>query len=118
VVARAREDGAVLRGDVRGERPRVRGRLDRLLEDEALAGGGGDADRQRQAAARAAVRLADDDVLRDVDEATREVTGVRGAQRRVREALAGTVGGDEVLEDGQALAVVRLDGARDDLALR
>ena len=62
-----------------------------------------------------AVVLADDDFLRDVDETTREVPGVGGAQRGVGETLARTVGGDEVLEDREALAEVRLDRARDDL---
>ena len=53
-----------------------------------------------------AVVLAHDDLLRDVDETTREVPGVGGTQRGVGETLAGTVGGDEVLEDRQALAEV------------
>src|SRR5690606_6941279 len=35
----------------------------------------------------------------------------------VRQPLTGAVRGDEVLEDRQALAVVRLDRPRDDLAL-
>ena len=44
----------------------------------------------------AAVVLTDDDVLRHVDETTRQVTRVGRPQRGVGETLAGTVGGDEV----------------------
>ena len=67
---------------------------------------------------RLAVLLADDHVLRDVDEAPRQVARVGGAQRRVGEALSGTVGRDEVLEHRQALHEVGLDRPLDDLALR
>ena len=77
-----------------------------------------DRDRHDEAALGAAVLLADDDVLRDVDETTGQVPGVGGTQGGVGQTLAGTVRGDEVLEHRQALAVVRLDRARDDLALR
>ena len=75
-------------------------------------------DRHRESTLGATVVFANDDVLRHVHQTTREVAGVGGTQRRVREALASTVGGDEVLENRQALAVVRLDRARNDLALR
>ena len=54
----------------------------------------GDAD----AVERAAVELGDDGVLRDVDETTREVTGVRRLERGVGEALTRAVRRDEVLE--------------------
>ena len=54
----------------------------------------GDAD----AVERAAVELGDDRVLRDVDETTREVPGVRRLERGVGEALARAVRRDEVLE--------------------
>ena len=53
----------------------------------------GDAD----AVERAAVVLADDRVLRDVDETAREVTGVRRLERGVGETLTGAVRRDEVL---------------------
>ena len=66
----------------------------------------------------AAVLLAHDHVLRDVHETTREVTRVGRTEGRVREALAGAVGGDEVLEHRQALHEVGLDRTLDDLALR
>ena len=46
---------------------------------------------------RAAVELGDDRVLRDVDETTREVTGVRRLERGVGEALTSAVRRDEVL---------------------
>src|SRR5690606_11247818 len=65
----------------------------------------------------AAVDLADDDVLGDVHQTPGEVPGVGGAQRRVRQTLALTVGGDEVLQHRQALAVGRLDRTRDRLTL-
>ena len=56
------------------------------------------AQRIRHAVGRAAIDLADDDVLRHVHETAGEVSRVGGAQRRVGEALAGAVRGDEVLE--------------------
>ena len=65
-----------------------------------------------------AVLGAHDHVLGDVDEAPRQVAGVGGPQRRVGEALAGAVRGDEVLEHRQALHEVGLDRPLDDLALR
>ena len=65
-----------------------------------------------------AVVLDHHQVLGHVDQATRQVAGVRGLQRRVRQALAGAVGGDEVLQDVQALAEVRGDRRLDDRAVR
>src|SRR5699024_3062227 len=62
------------------------------------------ADVQNNALLGATVVLADDDVVRDVHQTTGEVTGVRGTQCRIRQALTGTVGVVEVLEHGQALA--------------
>ena len=64
----------------------------------------------------AAVVLADDDILGDVDQAAGQVAGVRGTQGGIGQALAGASAGDEVLQDGQALAEVRLDGDLDGLA--
>ena len=75
-------------------------------------------ERQLDELLRLAVLLADDHVLRDVDETPRQVARVGGAQRRVGETLAGAVGRDEVLEHRQALHEVRLDRPLDDLALR
>src|SRR5690606_30346009 len=57
----------------------------------------------------AAVLLAHDDLVCDVDELPREVARVGRAERRVGPALAGAVRGDEVLEDVEALAAVRVD---------
>ena len=67
---------------------------------------------------RAAVELADDGVLRDVDEAAGEVPGVRRLERGVGETLAGAVRRDEVLEHRETLAEVRGDRRLDDLARR
>ena len=75
-------------------------------------------DREGDALLGAAVGLADDDVLRHVDQTAGQVPRVGRTQRGVGQTLAGAVRGDEVLENGQALAEVRLDRAVDDLALR
>src|SRR5204862_6363886 len=64
----------------------------------------------------AAILLADGDVLRDVDETTREVAGVGRLERGVGQTLTGAVGRDEVLEHGETFTEVRLDGAFDDFA--
>jgi hypothetical protein len=74
--------------------------------------------RELHALVRAAVVLADDDVLGHVHQAAGQVTGVCGTQGRVGQALAGAVRGDEVLQNAQALAEVALNGTVDDLALR
>ena len=70
----------------------------------------------RDAVDRAAIHLADDDVLRRVDELAGQVTGVRGLQRGVGQTLAGAVRRDEVLEHGQTFAEVRDDRPLDDFA--
>ncbi len=67
---------------------------------------------------RAAVDLVDDDVLRHVDEAAREVARVGGLERRVGETLARAVRRDEVLEHGQPFTEVRRDRRLDDLPRR
>ena len=54
----------------------------------------------------------------DVDEAAGQVTGVRGLERGIGEALASAVGRDEVLENREALTEVRRDRRLDDLAGR
>ena len=64
----------------------------------------------------AAVVVRDDDVLRDVDETAGEVAGVGGLERGVGETLARAVGGDEVLQHGEAFTEVRRDGGLDDFA--
>src|SRR5699024_5843133 len=62
-----------------------------------------------EALGRAAVVLADDDLLRNVDETSGQVTGVRRTERRIGQALTRAAGGDEVFEDVQAFTVVGLD---------
>ena len=64
---------------------------------------------------RAAVLLANDDILRDVNQAAGQVTGVRRTQRGVGHTLSGASRGDEVLKYGQALAEVRLNRDLDGL---
>ena len=66
----------------------------------------------------AAVVLGDDEVLRHVDQAARQVAGVRGLQRRVGQTLAGAVRRDEVLQNVEAFAEVRRDRRLDDRAVR
>src|SRR5439155_1586463 len=100
-------DTAGVEGPHRQLRARLADRLrgadaDRVADLRHLAGG----------EERAVTRLP------DVAGRPRQVARVGGAERRVGEALAGTVSRDEVLEHGQALHEVRLDRALDDLALR
>ena len=66
----------------------------------------------------AAVVIAGDDVLGDVDEAPGQVARVGRPEGGVGEALAGAVGRDEVLEDRHPLAEVAPDGDVDDPARR
>jgi hypothetical protein len=68
-----------------------------------------------QTTERSAILVGDHHVLRHVHETAGEVTGVGGLQRRIGQTLTGTVGGDEVLQDGQALLEVREDGVLDDV---
>ncbi len=91
-----------------GEDPAGDARVELVVEDRC----------QLDVVGRAAVEITDDHVLRDVDEAPRQVPRVGGAQSGVGEALAGTVRRDEVLEHRQAFHEVGLDRALDDLALR
>ena len=71
-----------------------------------------------KAARRAAVFFVDDHVLRDVHQTAGEVTGVRRFQCGIGQTFARTVGGDEVLQDVQALAEVRGNRCFDDGAVR
>ena len=68
-----------------------------------------------EAADGAAVVLVDDHVLGHVHETARQVTGVGRLEGRVRQTLPGTVRGDEVLEDGQALLEVGQDRVLNDV---
>src|SRR5690625_1039470 len=67
---------------------------------------------------RAAVVLADDEFVGDVDQLAGQVTGVRGTESRIGTTLAGTVGGAEVLEDDQSLPEVGPDRYFDGLPRR
>src|SRR5690606_9609838 len=68
----------------------------------------------QQALGGAAVDAGDHHVLGHIHQAAGEVTGVGGLERGIRQALTGTVGGDEVLEYVQAFAEVGDDGGFDD----
>src|SRR6266542_1443745 len=116
------EDGALLEQHLRARRPVLLQVVDVFGHDppeqalvETFAR---DVDRQLDVVLRLAVLVADDHVLRDVDEAPREVTRVGRAERGVGETLARAVRRDEVLEHRQAFHEVRLDRPLDDLALR
>src|SRR5690606_2225646 len=104
-------------GGVLGQRPGVDRRGDVLARHD-LTVLGAVPDLHLDTAAGATVGLADDDVLRDVHQTTGQVTRVGGPQRGVRQTLARTVRGDEVLRHRQALTEVRLDRPRDVLTLR
>ena len=67
---------------------------------------------------RAAIDLVDDHVLRHVHQTPREVAGIGGLQRRIGQALARAVRGDEVLQHGEAFAEVGGDGRLDDFAAK
>ena len=102
---------------VGGQRAGVRRRLDVLIAHQsAVVGPLGQ--RDVDAALGLAVGLADDDVLRHVDQTTGQVTRVGRTQRGVRQTLTGAVGVDEVLQHRQALTERGLDRARDELTLR
>ena len=64
---------------------------------------------------RAAVVLADDDILRNVYQTAGQVTGVCGTKRGIGHALSSAAGRDEVFEGGQAFTEVGLDRDLDGL---
>ncbi len=66
----------------------------------------------------AAIHLGNHQVLGHVHQATGQITGVGCLQRGIRQALTGTVGGNEVLQYIQAFAEVRRDRRLDDRAVR
>ena len=66
----------------------------------------------------AAVIFSDDQVLRDVNQTTSQVTGVRRFQCGIRQTFTRTVRGDEVLEYVQTFTEVRGDRRFDDGAIR
>ena len=63
---------------------------------------------------RPAVELANNHVLGDVDEAPGQVARIRSLERRVRQALARTVGRNEILKHRETLAEVRGNWRLDD----
>ena len=65
---------------------------------------------------RAAVVLADDDLLGHIHHSAGQVTGVGGTKGGIGHALTGASGGDEVLQNGQALTEVCLNGNFDGTA--
>ena len=67
---------------------------------------------------RVAIVLDHHEVLRHVDETTRQVTRVRGLQSRVGQTLTSTVGRDEVLQNVQTFAEVRGNRRFDNRAVR
>ncbi len=74
--------------------------------------------RQQQTFLGPAVLFQHHHVLGDVHQAPCEVTGVGGLQRRVRQALACAMGGDEVLDDIEPFTEVGGDRRLDDGAVR
>ncbi|MBT9148645.1 MAG: hypothetical protein DDT28_00055 [Dehalococcoidia bacterium] len=53
-----------------------------------------------------AILLLDDHLLGYIDEPSSKIATIRGAQSRVGQALAGTMGRNEILQDGKSLAEV------------
>ena len=66
----------------------------------------------------AAIVFGDDDVLRHVDQAAGQITGIGCLERRIGQTLAGAVRRDEVLQHVQTFAEVRGDRRFDDFARR
>src|SRR3990172_192380 len=64
---------------------------------------------------RAAVRLGNDDILCNVDQAPGQIARVGRLERRVRQSLPSSVSRDEVLQYGEPFAEVAGDGRLDDL---
>ena len=73
---------------------------------------------EHQTVVRAAVLLGHHEVLCNVDQTSREITRIGGLQRRVRQALAGAVRGDEVLQDVQTFPEVGGDRRLDNRSVR
>ena len=67
---------------------------------------------------RAAVHRGDHQILADVHQAARQVTGVRGLEGGVGQAFARAVRGNKVLQHVQAFAEVRRNRRLDDRAVR
>jgi len=65
---------------------------------------------------RGAIQLINDDVLRNVDEPPRQITGVRCFQCGVGQPFARAVRRNEILQHGQSLTEVCRDRRLDDFA--
>ena len=63
----------------------------------------------------AAVLLADNDLLRYIDQAAGQITGVCGTQCGIRQTLTGAAAGLEVFQNVKSLAVIRTNGDFDGL---
>ena len=66
----------------------------------------------------AAIVLADDEFLSDIDESPGEIAGVGGSKSGIDESLAGAWRRDEVLEGFEPFTEVRLDRPRDHVTTR
>ena len=71
--------------------------------------------RHHDALFHTAVGLADDDILADIHHAAGQIAGVGGTEGRIGQALTGASAGGKVLQHGQALTEVGLDGDLDSL---
>ena len=69
--------------------------------------------RDPQAIGGAAVDLADDDVLRNIDHAAGQVTGVGSTQSGISQTLTSTTGRNEIFQNVQTFAVVCTNGHLD-----
>ena len=97
--------------------------LDRIVADDALGKRNENFvsvfDRRIvDAVDRAAVVFVDDDILRNVDEAPRHITGVRGFERGVGQTFSRTVRRNKEFDNGQTFFKVRADRQFDDVAVR
>ena len=117
VVASLGNDIALGVNCVSSEATSVDGVLHVGVTDE-LTGCVSGSDRQVETLGGATVLFADDDILRDVDETTSEVTGVCSTQSGVSQTLTSTVGSDEVLHNGETFTVRVDDRTRDNFTLR
>src|SRR5579862_2006493 len=63
-----------------------------------------------------AIVFADDDVLRDVDQAASQIAGIGGFERGIGQSLAGAVRRDEIFQHRQSFAEVGGNRRLDDLA--
>src|SRR5690606_9622867 len=93
---------AVGQRDVLGERPAEHPRLEVVALARFVRLDVFDPQTTYRPAGFERVLVVDDELLRDVDETTREVARVSSTKRGVDEALAGARRGDEVLEHVEA----------------